>query len=107
MEDGEEPWAAERSIKASLMHHEIVDDVYGVRSEAFVLVAAKLADFKRRPVTNQDMAKLKKQGGKQTDDRKNLTWPQASSPERLSRGNGAIFRLSASTYAAGRKPSPC
>jgi hypothetical protein len=72
MEDGKEPWAAERSIKARLMHHKIIDDVDGVRPEAFVLVAAKLGDFKRCPVTNQDMAKLKKQGGKQTDDRKNL-----------------------------------
>jgi hypothetical protein len=72
MEDDQEPWAAERSIKARLMHHKIIDEVDGIPPEAFVLVVAKLGDFKRRPVTNQDMAKLKKQGSKQTDDRKNL-----------------------------------
>ncbi len=65
-------WVAERSIKARLMHHKIIDDVDGVPSEAFVLVAAKLRDFKRRPATDHDMAKLKEQGGKQTDTRKNL-----------------------------------
>jgi hypothetical protein len=54
------------------MHHNIIDDVDGVPPEVFVLVAAKLSDFKRRPVTDQDMAKLKELGGKQIDTRKYL-----------------------------------
>ncbi len=73
MEDiQEEHWAAERSIKARLMYHKIIDDIDDVPPQAFVLVAGKLRDFKRRPVTDQDMVTLKKEGGKHFDARTDL-----------------------------------
>ena len=68
----DDPWAAERSIKARLMHHKVIDEVDGVSPEMFVLVAAKLGDFKRRPLTDEDMATMKEVGGKQADTRATL-----------------------------------
>jgi hypothetical protein len=65
----DDPWAAERSIKAQLMHHKVIDEVDGISPEMFALVAAKLSDFKRRPLTDEDMATMKEVGGKQADTR--------------------------------------
>jgi hypothetical protein len=68
----DDPWAAERSIKARLMHHKVIDKVDGVSPEIFVLVAAKLGEFKRRPLTDEDMATMKEVGGKQAVTRATL-----------------------------------
>jgi hypothetical protein len=65
----DDPWAAEQSIKARLMHHKVIDEVDGVSPEIFVLVAAKIGDFKRRPLTDNDMAKMKEAGGRQAATR--------------------------------------
>ena len=68
----DDPWAAEQSIKARLTHHKVIDEVDGVSPEMFVLVAAKIGDFKRRPLTDEDMATMKEVGGKQADARATL-----------------------------------
>lgn len=68
----DESWAAERSIKARLMHHKVIDEVDDVSPEMFVLVAAKLGEFKRRPLTGEDMKTMKEVGGKQADTRATL-----------------------------------
>ncbi len=65
----DDPWTAERYIKARLMHHKVIDEVDGVSPEVFVMVAWKIGDFMRRPVTDEDMAAMKKAGGRQADIR--------------------------------------
>lgn len=65
----DEPWATEQSIKARLTYYKLIDKIDDVPPDIFCLVAGKLRDFKQRPITDEDMAKMKELGGEQADAR--------------------------------------
>jgi hypothetical protein len=65
-------WAPERAVMAALEKHKVIDGTYVIPPEVFVLVAARISQFKDRPVTDGDMEELKRHGCDQNRNRKTL-----------------------------------
>jgi hypothetical protein len=65
-----DPWAAERSVRAVLERCGV--DVGGVSVEAFVFVAGLITQYKRRPVTADDIKEMVRISSMQRTSRKVL-----------------------------------
>ena len=85
------------------MHYKVIDGTDGIPPEAFVLVAAKLRDFKQRPLTDEDMAKMKEVGGQQTDTRKALNHAARILNSEIEKGKWRSHPGLRNTCAVGRR----
>jgi hypothetical protein len=73
MEEPPDPWApALREVAALLEQYKVIDGLDSIPDDAFMLVVGRIIQFRKRPITDPDMAKLKALGSQQVARREIL-----------------------------------